>query len=529
MTTINSMATFQAWDGTGTATITSDFTITANDASPPAITGTLNGGNYTITITLATVGTTFSGLCTLSGGTIQHLAISVTQGTLITLKGWLCGTSTSGTITYVKMTVGTSNITQNTGCGGLCGSAASTLTISKCYFTGPVGYEGGGFIGLSTGTVTISDSYTSVTSFSNGSGGFVGANSSNVTINTSISKGTGGLTTSSQSGSGGFFGSGTKIASINNCYSLIDITSTGAGGTAVNVGGFFGNHANTAGAKTISNSYYLGTISNGTSRTSGTVAGGSTATALITYSNFAGNNAIYVAKNAADTTGTASGTNISNYTSATANTTEPINSFSATFWDKSVTPPILITMKSAPYSGYSRYNSTVTFTPCFLKGTKLRTLSGYELVENLKEGDKLVTTNFVTKEKGETTITKISAHTTIGHDKNLPYKIVKNKCGESKPFEDLYMSRGHAYYTANQTPVHVHHSNKRNWEYVGKEVTYYYVETTDFENDIIFANGLEVESCAPNKEYKRICDPLHENCVLTKKSPEEIANIPFYF
>ena len=450
-------------------------------------------------------------------------------GSIQSSAGGIIGGNSSGSVNNCYST-GRSY----TGSGGITGYQSSA-NATNCYSTGTIGNEAGGITGESaSGNATNCYSTGTISSYG---GGILGRGSSGNATNCystgTISINAGGIT--------GYQSSGNAT----NCYTTGTITTSGNGIRGTSSTTTITTCASTNGA-VWTNSEANTVLTNYPTYSAPTYTNGSVWTNVTPASNApykltTFNTSPYTLSSKTISYGSAGGNSGSNTDLGTysivAVKPSTTNLYSTTYsyisinsgsgqltftsgLSASTTYTILVYVYNS-VDGYtiSDYVLTVDVV-CFLEGTKLRTPSGYELVENLKNGDKLVTTNFITV--AETAITKIIKFTVTGHDKNLPYRIKKDKCGQAKPFEDLYLSRGHAYYTVKQTPVHVHHSNKRNYDYVGKPITYYSIETVDFENDIIFANGLEVETCAPNRNYKRICDPLHENCVLTKKSVDEI-------
>lgn len=148
---------------------------------------------------------------------------------------------------------------------------------------------------------------------------------------------------------------------------------------------------------------------------------------------------------------------------------------------------------------------TVTFSPvvpCFLSGTKILTDRWYVPVEELKEGDMVITHGEICDNKyhiaGTDTpvqILHVHKHTCSAGSKTSPIVVTKNAFGANKPFEDLYVSKNHGLldrkgrlYPSSkfvnggaiyQDPTMDH-------------VTYYHIELAS--HYAITANGITVES-----------------------------------
>ncbi len=70
------------------------------------------------------------------------------------------------------------------------------------------------------------------------------------------------------------------------------------------------------------------------------------------------------------------------------------------------------------------------------------------------------------------------------------------------PNKDLYLSRFHRVKINNKF-VHALHTNVANFVVATSPVIYYNIETYDYENDVIIANGTEVETYFSNEDNKK--------------------------
>ena len=123
---------------------------------------------------------------------------------------------------------------------------------------------------------------------------------------------------------------------------------------------------------------------------------------------------------------------------------------------------------------------------CFMKGTKILTINGYKLVENITLQDKLICNNgsILPIENLKKSIVKSSTKTN-------PYLIPK---GKYNAIEDLYVSKNHSIYIKGFfVPV----KKIKGLKQVMLEhefIEYYHIITTNIFSDIIIANGVEVET-----------------------------------
>ena len=123
---------------------------------------------------------------------------------------------------------------------------------------------------------------------------------------------------------------------------------------------------------------------------------------------------------------------------------------------------------------------------CFMKGTKILTINGYKLVENITLQDKLIC------KKGSILLIKnLKVSIVKSSIKTYPYLIPK---GKYQAIEDLYISRNHSI---NIEGFFVPVKKIKGLKQVILEqefIEYYHIITDNMFSDIILANGVEVET-----------------------------------
>lgn len=148
---------------------------------------------------------------------------------------------------------------------------------------------------------------------------------------------------------------------------------------------------------------------------------------------------------------------------------------------------------------------------CLLEDTLILTLTGYVPIQNLKVGDVIRTT------KGTTNIKKISKSLPISSEKDFAYMVPKDYMMPGKPFQDLMVSSHHlvvnVFNSSSEKIFSGFHPSCRKLNRIdstGK--IYYHLITDNFVNDIIYANGLEVETYGIDyrNKVKTICS--EESC-----------------
>lgn len=179
-------------------------------------------------------------------------------------------------------------------------------------------------------------------------------------------------------------------------------------------------------------------------------------------------------------------------------------------------PLPLTVFTTAPWSEYSIYSDNPVLyysgpLPCLVKDTLILTSDGYVPVQDLKEGDVLPNLD------GDvTTVTGVFRRIIHKDDKeSVPYMIPKDYLAPGVPFENLRMSQNHAYYHNGEW----HHPKcsipgLRLTE--SKGVEYYHVQTTNYFDDVIVANGLEVETYARGADKHSKWDCSFEKCCFTE-------------
>ena len=135
-------------------------------------------------------------------------------------------------------------------------------------------------------------------------------------------------------------------------------------------------------------------------------------------------------------------------------------------------------------NGASGFNLITTYdVSCLMKGTKILTDNGYKLVELIQPGDILVT-----HDDRKTKVVKNKHYNIIGNLESYPYVIKK---GNYNAFEDLYLSSGHAIlidnYFVSACQLNIEQDTTH---YL---IEYYGVQTENFYQDTIIANGVIVE------------------------------------
>jgi hypothetical protein len=136
---------------------------------------------------------------------------------------------------------------------------------------------------------------------------------------------------------------------------------------------------------------------------------------------------------------------------------------------------------------------TVRPAPCFLRGTRIATPSGWAAVESLRPGD------LVTLAGGGTAPVVWIAHRGVACDIHprpkqvWPVRILRDAFGPGEPCRDLYLSPDHAVFAEDVLiPVkHLLNGSSVTQEPFGS-VEYFHVELP--RHDVLLAEGLPVES-----------------------------------
>ena len=124
---------------------------------------------------------------------------------------------------------------------------------------------------------------------------------------------------------------------------------------------------------------------------------------------------------------------------------------------------------------------------CMAQGTLISTLSGPIAIELLKIGDIIL--SYIGDEIKIKDLTCVKTNLKY----NRLFKIPKNKIKENVPFEDLYLSEGHAIKVDNKWH-HMHHTNIGNVHSESGYINYYHIGIDNYFKYTLNANGVEVES-----------------------------------
>jgi len=120
---------------------------------------------------------------------------------------------------------------------------------------------------------------------------------------------------------------------------------------------------------------------------------------------------------------------------------------------------------------------------------RIRTPTGDTRVEELKEGDVVVTT------RGEaSTITRIMTTRVTGDEETLPYIIKKNSFGPNQPRRDVYLSKNHEYFYRNKWRIPGDSGLERREDLLGQDMVYYHIKTENYEEDKLWCEGIIVDS-----------------------------------
>jgi hypothetical protein len=122
---------------------------------------------------------------------------------------------------------------------------------------------------------------------------------------------------------------------------------------------------------------------------------------------------------------------------------------------------------------------------CLLKGTGISTPEGYISIENLKIGDKVITSNGSVKE-----ITNVYMSHVLATDKTQPYII---PVGELGAIKDVYISPTHSVRASNGELIEAQFLGYKQANIEGI-IEYYNISLGGNRNNMILAEGVAVES-----------------------------------
>jgi len=158
-------------------------------------------------------------------------------------------------------------------------------------------------------------------------------------------------------------------------------------------------------------------------------------------------------------------------------------------------------------------SSTNPISMCLLKGTLILTPSGQQLIETLKANDEIITSDGVTH--------KIKyMHHEHSVSETMLYVIRKNAVSENVPFEDLYLSGGHAVLIDGKLYHPEHHRNNKLFEKIkGTSICeFYHIALDVYFDTYLVANGLPAELVGYEFKDEHTWNCVHdEHCSMVIK------------
>ena len=162
---------------------------------------------------------------------------------------------------------------------------------------------------------------------------------------------------------------------------------------------------------------------------------------------------------------------------------------------------LVITVNGTPVSLIPHPFNATTFglppdnAPCFPKGTRILTQSGYKAVETLAQGDLVQTAD------GRQVPAKIyGKHIERTTPLSAPFRVPKGSLGPSQPSHDLLLSPDHAFQLRKGVWMLPKKaallSDRVEQVAVGEPVTYYHIECPQYLRDNLVVDGVVVESYA---------------------------------
>ena len=151
-----------------------------------------------------------------------------------------------------------------------------------------------------------------------------------------------------------------------------------------------------------------------------------------------------------------------------------------------------ITLLPSPVFNATPFGGTV---PCFPKGTRILTQSGYKAVETLTQGELVQTAD------GRQVPAKIyGKHIERTTPLSAPFRVPKGSLGPSQPSHDLLLSPDHAFQLRKGVWMLPKKaallSDRVEQVAVGEPVTYYHIECPQYLRDNLVVDGVVVESYA---------------------------------
>jgi len=163
---------------------------------------------------------------------------------------------------------------------------------------------------------------------------------------------------------------------------------------------------------------------------------------------------------------------------------------------------LVITVNGTPVSLVPHPFNATTFglpppgiVPCFPKGTRILTQSGYKAVETLAQGDLVQTAD------GRQVPAKIyGKHMERTTPLTAPFRVPKGSLGPSQPSHDLVLSPDHAFQLRTGVWMMPRKaallSDRVEQLAIGEPVTYYHIECPQYLRDNLVVDGVVVESYA---------------------------------
>ncbi|NBP16686.1 hypothetical protein EBU95_20240, partial [bacterium] len=169
------------------------------------------------------------------------------------------------------------------------------------------------------------------------------------------------------------------------------------------------------------------------------------------------------------------------FTGWVANTTPPPSVFSN--FTTSTVPYLLTSFQSSPFdsTSYTNYISTAPqFSyniPCICEGSEILTIHGYKTVEELQEGDYILTPCQRT-----VPIMRIYKETVKGNKDNSPYYIPSDCFYPEVPNKGIFISANHAVFGQEKwiIPCQYGEKIKQCKDYYGKDFVYYHIQLPNF-------------------------------------------------
>jgi hypothetical protein len=141
-------------------------------------------------------------------------------------------------------------------------------------------------------------------------------------------------------------------------------------------------------------------------------------------------------------------------------------------------------------SGTTYISSVQNAIICILVGMKVLTENGYKLIEELQIKDKLLT-----NDNRIIDILNIHNYYAYPNDETMPFIIEKGVLGA---IEDLYISKWHKVLVGDKFIVTKDLNIKQSTCESRVPIHYYHIETNDYLNDNIIANGVIIETYTNN-------------------------------